>query len=573
MSAPPTTDPRMPRPIHALTGLRFLAAAAVFIYHVQVFLLPAEHPFPLGATAVSFFFVLSGYILTYVYHARLGGQPLLGTQVRRFLVTRWGRLWPLHFTCLLLCIWLNPFFQFSGGWSGHNSWPSLTANLLLVHSWIPVEKWFLDFNSVSWSISTEMFFYLTFPFLLACRRHFWLVLPITLGLTTGLLYVAQCMLDTPDSPRWFSPTSILIANPVTHWYQFCFGMALCMLQLRLPDRTGQLIPQRRVPRWIRDTLVELILVAALVGTYLFVSWNPEFFPGLTSSFFPLLGIWLKMAVLVPVFGAIIFCFATSQGLIARALGTRFAVWLGEISFAFYMTHQIMLNWLSPKLMDNRSFTVLSFLLAVFVSAMLFRVVEMPCKSAILAMWDGKWRQAPGKALSGLRSALTRPMGLVQLSGLVVLVTIAVRIQPGQPEPVVHQIMADNLLTDGVAVFEREANLVAVSAQLVGKKMKLQLVWQKLRSNQRSRFIHICDEEGNVLRQHGGPWRQLQAAPAMVLVADTITIPWSRWRDGVFLGTGFWSKELGASKVLQGHSDMGGYRLPILNLQSYRDSLQ
>ena len=77
--------------LRSLTGLRFVAAAAVFVSHIQYFVFPEVRQLPLGGPAVSFFFVLSGFILTYVY-----GQKLSRQSVPRFWFTRWARLWPLH---------------------------------------------------------------------------------------------------------------------------------------------------------------------------------------------------------------------------------------------------------------------------------------------------------------------------------------------------------------------------------------------------------------------------------------------------------------------------------------------
>ena len=76
--------------LRSVTGLRFVAAFAVFVSHVQYLMFPESRLMPLGGPAVSFFFVLSGFILTYVYSDRLTKRS-----TPRFLVKRWARLWPL----------------------------------------------------------------------------------------------------------------------------------------------------------------------------------------------------------------------------------------------------------------------------------------------------------------------------------------------------------------------------------------------------------------------------------------------------------------------------------------------
>ena len=91
--------------LHALTGLRFLAAFAVFAHHVSGRFGIEKERMWLGALGVSFFFVLSGFILTYVYHDKLKRENLA-----KFYFTRWARIWPLHIATMLM------FFILVGGW-------------------------------------------------------------------------------------------------------------------------------------------------------------------------------------------------------------------------------------------------------------------------------------------------------------------------------------------------------------------------------------------------------------------------------------------------------------------------
>ncbi|MGZ7029869.1 MAG: acyltransferase family protein, partial [Terriglobales bacterium] len=76
-----------------LDALRFFAAMGIVVFHFKGHL-------PLGGAQASFttlrllvdlFFVISGFVITYVYSS-------LSTfrQYRRFLVKRVARLWPLH---------------------------------------------------------------------------------------------------------------------------------------------------------------------------------------------------------------------------------------------------------------------------------------------------------------------------------------------------------------------------------------------------------------------------------------------------------------------------------------------
>ncbi|MDZ4048042.1 MAG: acyltransferase, partial [Pseudoxanthomonas sp.] len=147
MSQPPARGNKLDQ----LTSLRFFAALLIVVHH-------AESMMGIGGMGVnwgqgvSFFFVLSGFILTYVY-------PRLATldDTQRFLRARVARIWPAHVASFALGFALMPY-----AW---DTWTAI-ANLLLVHAWIPQSAYYFSYNGVSWSVSTEAFFYLAFPLLI-----------------------------------------------------------------------------------------------------------------------------------------------------------------------------------------------------------------------------------------------------------------------------------------------------------------------------------------------------------------------------------------------------------------------
>jgi peptidoglycan/LPS O-acetylase OafA/YrhL len=132
----------------ALTGLRIVAAGMIVAHHSRG-LIPVPS-YALGQ-GVSFFFVLSGFIIAYAY-PRLDGKG----EILSFLVTRIARIWPAHFAALVLVILLlqMPLDR------------TFVANALLLHGWLPSWPWYFSYNAPSWSISTELFFYIAFPVLI-----------------------------------------------------------------------------------------------------------------------------------------------------------------------------------------------------------------------------------------------------------------------------------------------------------------------------------------------------------------------------------------------------------------------
>src|SRR4051812_7366757 len=94
--------------IEALTGVRFVAAIWIALFHFRIFDNSRGWAFPLldpvienGRSAVDLFFVLSGFILAHVYHHRLHGPDRV--TYRQFIGYRLARIYPLH---LVTFVWM-----------------------------------------------------------------------------------------------------------------------------------------------------------------------------------------------------------------------------------------------------------------------------------------------------------------------------------------------------------------------------------------------------------------------------------------------------------------------------------
>ena len=166
-----TTTPEPPRErLEVLTSMRFLAAALVVIFHIS-------HQTPVmarlprllrsglesGFVWVSFFFILSGFILSYQYGHRLGTKRF---DLREFWLARFARIYPGHLLGFLLVAGLLGIKVWDGGYppgGGMGRVLDSLATLGLVHAWVPAFA--ITFNFPSWSISVEAFFYLLFPLL------------------------------------------------------------------------------------------------------------------------------------------------------------------------------------------------------------------------------------------------------------------------------------------------------------------------------------------------------------------------------------------------------------------------
>ena len=158
-----------PRPrLDALTGLRWLAAFWVFGYHMQAFgslPYPFDLPIRLGFLGVTFFFILSGFVLTWSMRPSL--------PISTFYVRRFARIWPTHMVALLLAI--PVFYTLSAdpadSWVKTLSIPILLLSVVLFQGFSRNPEILFSGNPAAWTLSCEAFFYAVHPFLGALLRR------------------------------------------------------------------------------------------------------------------------------------------------------------------------------------------------------------------------------------------------------------------------------------------------------------------------------------------------------------------------------------------------------------------
>ena len=378
--------PMRPARIEALTGLRFLAAMMVFCFHFDRSLKTQFFFGPMGGIAVSFFFVLSGFILTYVYRDRLKWGAL-----KRFYFTRWARIWPLHAVCLSATIWLFPYQKVV-------EYPEirLACNWFLLQSWIPDLDYVLSYNGVAWSISTEAFFYLLFPlFLLGGLKNFWWKYLLTIGLTAVALVGLTKIAAMPELAARFNPHHISHFNPFMRLFEFVSGMAVAYLFMSMRVGSVRLLQIARWPVFLQTVLEIAVLLLAALSFYL-LQWLGYY--GWVNRGLGLGGevaYWLVYCGGMPFHALCIYVFAQSNGWLGRCLSTKLMIFLGEISFALYMVHRTVILMTISKYWNGSDlpyWVIIGgcFFMSIGVSALLFLVVEMPCKNTLLKYFDGKF---------------------------------------------------------------------------------------------------------------------------------------------------------------------------------------
>ena len=371
-----------PVALPALTSLRFFAALAIVIHHCNGVFWPAADLGPLDA-GVSFFFVLSGFILTHVYfdvNGRFASYNASHTASYYFYTARIARIWPLHLVCLFLTIiFINVPEPFD--------LTVLLANAVMLHAWIPFDRYFFSYNYASWSISTELFFYLMLPLLLRIstwQRCAMLLFSLAIVLALALLSAAEHLPVWDTSGNQLSSTGLLYTNPLARFAEFLSGVICGVWWVK---KTGGRSSSRSV-----GTVVECAAMVAFVLAFRFFLRGGATLSSsawmLDASTRSLLSEWLSHVGLTPFAAVLIVVFAGHKGLLSQALSQRGWVFLGEISFALYLVHQISLRWLQQH---GAQFTLPGFGLfivgLIVLATILHLVIEKPARAWLMRRYN------------------------------------------------------------------------------------------------------------------------------------------------------------------------------------------
>jgi len=339
--------------IKPLTSLRFIFALFVFVSHLdflsksknETLRVLFKHIFFEGYIGVSFFFILSGFILAYKYQI-----PLLRGEKDKifFWKARFARIYPLHLLTLFLSIPLvfSEFFQ-----NQIKFILKFLINLILIQSFFPQENVHYSFNAPSWSISDEAFFYLLFPFFiylfLKQSKRFYCLLLLSITIVFALFFIV------PQHWQHF----IFYIFPPIRFVDFMLGIALFNLFSYV---------RRKKPE-MNFSKIEWFSILLFILFF----WFHEKIP---LTFRYSIYYWLPISL-------IIFSFAFQQGKISRFLSHRFFFLAGEISYGFYMFHQLViryfLNYLGQYVHSDLVIIVVIFIITLLISYLSFQYYERP----------------------------------------------------------------------------------------------------------------------------------------------------------------------------------------------------
>lgn len=339
--------------IEQITFTRFIAAMAIVIFHfgneVIPFNLEPLRTIILSAdVGVSYFFILSGFIMIVVYFKRENILPIAYYQ------SRFARIYPVYFLAIILCHLAILLKLLSFDLSG------LILNIFMVQAWIPGKA--LTVNSPAWSLSVEVLFYSLFPFLLLVYKKISLGLSLTIGLFLFLIsqVITNWLVSSTFYQGYPSPShDAIFYYPLMHLNEFITGNITGLFFIRYFE--GR----------FRKNGALIFLVGIIMLVVLYMS----------------LGLEKHNGLLAIVFVPLIILISTDNGILSVLFSQPLFIFLGEISYGIYIL-QVPIFFLSKKLLALLGVTgpirVFYFYVLILITAasLIYIFIEKPLRKWI-----------------------------------------------------------------------------------------------------------------------------------------------------------------------------------------------
>lgn len=339
-----------------LNALRFFAALLVVMHHTEtirskygLYNLEWLGAFRNGGNAVTFFFVLSGFLITYLL---LKENYNTGTiSIKKFYIKRTLRIWPLYFLLVIIGTLILP-----------QVFSLLKINYVMPYTFEQVWYYFLFFfpglvtfyfgNHLLeplWSIGVEEVFYIMWaPLFKFCKKKVLPILLFIIALKIILMIIANYLIKDG------------LFNFIVSIFSFeamaIGGLGAYFIFNRQDSFSNFFIYKRPI-----QVVIYLVLASFLIfqGNIHHAIWNSIFeVPVISKILIEFLFLYLIIGVSI-----------IDQSIIK--LRNKFISFLGEISYGIYMYHMLVI------------FTIMQFMkkilmdLSPIMSVTLFYIILIP----------------------------------------------------------------------------------------------------------------------------------------------------------------------------------------------------
>jgi peptidoglycan/LPS O-acetylase OafA/YrhL len=360
------------RRISNLDGLRFFAAFIVLFVHIQVikkifglqalnsrFIDNASH------ISVTFFFVLSGFLITYFLIREKTENKNIS--ISKFYKRRILRIWPLYYLLLCLSFFIFPYFTLFKLSPGENVLDfhftaKLIGCLLFFPNYTSHIFGSLSYMDITWSLAVEEFFYITFP-----------------------LFIFFTPLKKMENALFL----LLLLFIALSFLPFIFSHLL-LLNTSFVKMTNMYIGKYRLYAFVAGALSSYIFFYThSLPSYLDFLKNKTFSSLLLAIFFTLIFCGVTFSIvnhqLYSIFFTILLFSISSSGIKPFFINNAVINYCGKISYGIYMLHPLAIIitlklfqfTLSPRTNTLKSFPVdiVAILMSVAIGTLSYECFE------------------------------------------------------------------------------------------------------------------------------------------------------------------------------------------------------
>jgi peptidoglycan/LPS O-acetylase OafA/YrhL len=341
-----------------------------------------------GYCSTGLFFMLSGFVLAYLYVDADGNQTVSN---RDFWLARWIRIYPLHF--LMLFLVLPGMFFILGMMPTPTLWKipvskpafallSGVMSLLLIQAWCPEAA--LTWNFATWALSAVVFFYAVFPWVVMRLKGlsrnalwFWFWMMPILNLIPSIVYLIAVDPKSSDFMFW---TELVMRTPL-FWLPH-FVMAIILARLFQITRFDLKWTEAKGSGLWGD-IAGLVILAILV--------TPD------SVFQRLFGLGtkppnfiLRHGLMTPIYSVFLYNMALGRGWIARLLSFPLLERLGEASFGIFNLQGPMMfpaMLLFGRIPSPVIRVLLTAILVIVMALLSLRYIERPIAKRLKNRWN------------------------------------------------------------------------------------------------------------------------------------------------------------------------------------------
>lgn len=363
--------PNNTQPVYfsGLNGLRFFAAFAVIVTHIEL-LKPSFgfntlwfNPFfqMLGSLGVYFFFVLSGFLITFLL---LTEREKTGNiQIKKFYIRRILRIWPLYFLMVVLGFFILPQFELIHIPYLQKDFELHFQSNLILYLFILPNLALSLFTAVPhigqlWSIGIEEQFYIFWPWIISKSKNIIrtliLIIVILVIFKTGVLFLGKFA----ENSSWYKPFKLFVAMSKFECMAFG-GLGAYFLFIR----------HVQFLRWVTQPVVRFLAIA-LMPVLIYTT------PDILED-----GIHLIYSVLF----LIIIVYVSQAKTTVIILENKVMRYLGSISYGIYMYHFFIIAFVlyltqnhfntESILLNNLIIYILSTLMTIAISAISYEIYE------------------------------------------------------------------------------------------------------------------------------------------------------------------------------------------------------